>query len=147
METNIKNYKGYVIYTEESWQRGIFFRNPLQNVFFDAYESCLPFDAYKYVEAIKNPIRRVYEILIGNGRVIKKAPEWADDMCFAGFKANILCFPIYFYRKYRKLETIYCGKERNNILQIKSYGYESKFNFCSGGCAVEKTKINLSNGK
>ena len=72
MENRIVNYNGYVISTEESIEKGIFFRNPIQKVFFDAYymdESKI--SAWKYLHDIKKTIRKLYEILIGNKNIIK----------------------------------------------------------------------------
>lgn len=145
MKNRVVNYKNYVISTEEGTEKGIFFRCPLQNVSFDGYVEDPLFSMWKYLEAIKNPVRRFYEILIGNGEIVKNLAEWVEDYDFAGFSANIICFPIYFKRGYRKLHAISCDDD--NIKEITSYGYESEFETCSGYCAMEKTIIRLKNGK
>ena len=66
-------------------------------------------------------------------------------MDWAGFTANVLCSPVYFEKEYRKLRAISGGK--NNIQDIKSYGFESPFNMCAGACDIEFTIIKLKNGK
>lgn len=145
MKNETVNYKEYLIYSEEGEKRGLFFRNPLQKVSFDAYSEDPMFSAWKYEEDIKNPIRRLYEILIGNGKIVKNIDEWSENLDFAGFTAKILCCPIYFKRKYRKLVAYSCGN--GNIQKIVSYGFESEFNECGGDCDIEKTYILLKNGK
>ncbi len=145
MENRTVNYKEYVINTEEGKEKGLFFRNPLQKVGFDGYYDDSMFSAWKYKKDIKNPIRRLYEILIGNGKIVKNIDEWAENSDFGGFTGNILCFPIYFKRKYRKLVAYSCGN--GNIQKIVSYGFESEFNECGGDCDIEKTDILLKNGK
>ena len=145
MKNSVINYKGFVISTEEGEEKGIFFRNPLQKADFDAYYDRPIFSAWKYLNDIKNPIRRLYEILIGNGNIVKNIKSWSEDMNWGGFNGNILCFPIYFKREYRKLTAHCCAS--GNIAKIESYGYESEFNSCGGDCHIEKTVIHLSNGK
>lgn len=148
METRVVNYKNYTIATEEGNQRGIFFRNPLQKVDFIVIygnEADDKVSAYKYMYDIKNPIRRLYEILIGNGNIVKNIAKWADHDNFGGFSANILQFPVYFNREYRKLTAYSCGDD--NIQKIESYGYEKEYNICSGACDVERTRFYLKNGK
>lgn len=145
MENRVVNYKGYVISTEEGTEKGVFFRNPLQKVGFDSYDYGTMFSAWKYMNAIKKPFRRLYEILIGNGNIVKNVQKWSEDLDFGGFNANILCCPIYFKREYRKLVAYSC--EDDNIREIVSYGYESEFNDCGGCCDMEKTVIRLKNGK
>lgn len=131
----VENFKGYIISTEEGIEKGIFFRNPLQKVYFDAYEDEPILSAWEYLDRIKNPIRRIYEILIGNGKIVKNIEEWSKDMSWGGFTGNILCSPIYFKRRYRKLKAIPDGSNNNNnnnnIQEINSYGYESEFNSCA----------------
>lgn len=147
MNTRIDQYNDYVIITDESEERGIFFRNPLQKIFFDAYGiEGYQSSAWKYQNTIKNPIRKWYEILIGNGDIIKNISSWLDDGNFAGFDGRIICSPIYFKRNYRKLTAISCNAD-NNITTIESYGYESEFNYCSGDCYVERTVFRLKNGQ
>lgn len=145
MKNRVINYKGYVISTEEGTERGIFFRNPLQKVEFDAYCDEPILSAWKYLDDIKNPIRRIYEILIGNSEVVRNVNKWSKDMNWAGFSANIICFPIYFKREYRKLRAV--SGNKTNIQEIVSYGYESEFNMCGGHCDVEYTTMKLRNGK
>lgn len=145
MENQVVNYKGYVISTENGMEKGLFFRNPLQKVYFDAYYNESVLSAWKYLNDIKNPIRRLYEILIGNGNIVKNIKKWSERCDWGGFNGNILCSPIYFHREYRKLVAHSC--EDDNIQKIISYGYESEFNMCSGGCDVEKTIIHLKNRK
>ena len=108
--------------------------------FFDTYymdESKI--SAWKYLNDIKKPIRKLYEILIGNKNIIKNINSWSDDSDWCGFEGNILCFPIYFKRDYRKLTAI--STNNDNIKEINSYGYESEFNMCGGDCAKEITLI------
>ena len=148
MGNRVVNYKNYTISTEEGCKRGIFFRNPLQKVDFIVMygnEANDRVSAYKYSNDIKNPIRRLYEILIGNGNIVKNIYKWSESIDFAGFSANILCFPIYLKREYRKLTAHSCGDD--NIKTIESYGYEKEFNICSGACHIEKTRIHLKNRK
>lgn len=145
MENRVVNYKGYVISTEEGKEKGLFFRNPLQKVSFDAYYDDPILSAWKYIKDIENPIRRLYEILIGNGNIVRNIKEWSENCDWGGFNANIICFPIYFKREYRKLVAHSC--ESDNIQKIVSYGYESEFNMCAGECDMEKTVIHLKNGK
>lgn len=90
-------------------------------------------------------IRRVYEILIGNGKIVKNIKDWSENMNWGGFNGNILCFPIYFKKQYRKLNAVSCNGD--NIQEIVSYGYESEFNTCSGDCVMEKTVVYMKNGK
>ena len=145
MENRIVDYKGFVITTEEGTEKGIFFRSPLQQVHFDAYGHNAMFPAYKYAQDIQNPIRRLYEILIGNGDIVKNIDSWLQELDFGGCTGNILCFPIYFKREYRKLTAYSC--DSSNIKEIKSYGYESEFCECAGECYSEKTVIRLKTGK
>lgn len=149
METRVINYKGYVIMSEQGERRGIFFRKPLQKVSFGAgYLEYCRFSAYDYADKIKyNPLRRLYERLIGNGWIVKNIHFWLnqDELDFNGFEGNILCSPIYFKREYRKLTAYSCAD--NNIGQIRSRGYENEFDECAGNCEVEKTKIILKSGK
>jgi len=145
MKNKVVNYKGYVISTEEGIEKGLFFRNPLQKVDFDAYYDDPKMSAWKYLDEIKNPIRKVLEFLIGNGNIVKNIEEWSNDADWGGFTGNILCCPIYFKRAYRKLNAVSSGSD--NIQEINSYGYESEFEICSGHCYMEKTTIRMKNGK
>lgn len=145
MENEVINYKGYVISTEEDTKRGIFFRNPLQKVDFVAFDGDGRFSPYEYKVAIKNPLRRIYEILLGNGNVVKNIEQWYKSCDFAGFTANILCSPIHFKRKYRKLKAVCIGDD--NIQKINVYGYEGEYNICGGCCDKEKTSLKFKTGK
>lgn len=146
METNIISYKGYTIYTEEGTEKGIFFRWPIQKVNFDAYYGHAKFSAGKFAHNIKNPIRKIYEIMIGNGKAVKNIEKWLCELDFGGFSGNIVCSPIYFKREYRKLSAI-SNNGNTNFKSIESYGYESTFNECAGACALEKTIFKITNGK
>ena len=145
-ETKIKNYKQYVIETEEGIERGIFFRKPIQRIdFMDYYDT--PFmSASEYLTKLKNPVRRIYERMIGNGNLVKNLAEWMESCDFAGCAGNILCSPIYFKRDYRKLKA-YSQDCNTNIQELCSYGYESEFNLCGGACDREITHIKLRSGK
>ena len=145
MENKTVNYKNYVIDTESGTERGIFFRNPIQKVNFDAYYDKPTLSAWKYADDIKNPLRRLYEIILGNSSIVNNIEKWKEEMNWAGFSANILCCPIYFKRDYRKLKAVSVGSD--NIQMIESYGYEGEWNDCAGYCDVEKTIIALKNGK
>ena len=146
-KTRVVNHNDYVITTEEGVEKGIFFRNPIQTVFYDTYYCDNPeTSAWKYIQDIKNPVRRLYEIIIGNKNILKDIHEFEKDIDWAGFDANILCFPIYFKRNYRKLVAHSCNSD-SNIQSIESYGYESEFNWCAGDCYIEKTKLGLKTGK
>ena len=146
METNITNYKNYVITTTEGVERGLFFRSFIQKAFFDAYLDRPKFSAWDYKEKLKNPIRRIYEILIGNKEVVKNINKWSDEIGWGGVYINIICFPIYFKRVYRKLTAISTNAD-DNIQSIDSYGYESEFDSCGGNCICEKTLVILKNKK
>lgn len=148
MVINSKVYKHHSILTKSGEQKGIFFRSPIQKVQFDAY---LYIDdphisARIYMEKIKNPIRRFYEILIGNKVIVDNIEKWSKDIDWAGFEANVLMSPIYFTRIFRSLE---CNSRmrNDNIRKVVSYGYESPYNYCSGACHIEKTIIVLGDGK
>lgn len=145
MENKVVNYKGYVISTKEGTENGLFFRNLLQKVNFDAYYDDPKMSAWKYLHDIKNPFRRLFEILIGNGNIVKNIKEWSNDVDWGGFTGNILCCPIYFKRKYRQLNAVSSGDD--NIQEINSYGYEGEFEICAGYCDMEKTVIKMKNGK
>lgn len=145
MENRVVLHKGYVISCEEGVKKGIFFRSPIQKVGFDAYYDNPKFSAWKYLNDIKHPIQRIYEILLGNREIIKNIQSWSEDWNWAGFRANILCCPIYFKREYRKL--IAQASDGNPITKIQSYGYESEFNECAGECVIERTRIHMNTGK
>lgn len=140
MEIKVEEYKDYIIATQEGVQKGIFFRSPLQRVSFDAYGDVPDvISAWKYLRDIKNPIRRFYEILIGNREIVSTIHQMAERCDWGGFDANILCSPIYFKREYRKLSAYSCID--SNIKRIESYGYEGIYNICAGECKVERTKV------
>ena len=149
--TETYNNGKYAISTQSGIEHGIFFRNPIQKVYFDLYfyYEDNPFSVYSgpdYIERLENPLRRLYEILIGNKEVINNIEDYLKDENCSGFKANILCSPIYFKRAYRATKVISC--DTSNIVKgIYSYGYESEFETVAGGCEVEETKITLRNAK
>jgi hypothetical protein len=144
-ECKFESYKTYVIYTEEGIEKGIFFRNPLQRVSFDINIENKKQSVWKYIKDIQNSFRKFYEILLGNKAILDNLDEWSADDDWCGFKANILCFPIYFKRSYRKLSARSQSND-DNIKLIESYGYESEFNICLGNCEKEITKIKLKDG-
>lgn len=74
------NYKGYIISTEEGVEKGLFFRSPLQKVSFGIYQDMSKISAWKYLRNIKNPFRRIFEILIGNGKIVKNIEKWYNDV-------------------------------------------------------------------
>lgn len=145
-ENNVKNYKNFVIHTEEGVEKGIFFRSPIQTIDFSAWTEEKKFDAWCYLSKVKKSFFRFFEILKGNSNIVNNIEKWSENDDWAGFRANILCFPIYFERRYRKL-TAKSTSNDTNIQSIKSYGYESPYNTCNGNCVVEKTIITLKNGK
>jgi len=146
-ETIIKNYKNFVIKTEEGNEKGLFFRNPIQKVDFGTWDED-EFNAYTYLSKIENPLFRLKEILIGNSNIVNNIKQWGeeDNGDWAGFRANVLCFPVYFSRVFRRLEAISQSSD-TNIQAIKSYGYESQYNKCGGSCVIERTVFDLKNGK
>lgn len=145
MENRISNYKNYTIITDEGTERGIFFRCPIQKVDYNTWLDD-GFSAWTYKEKVKNPLRKIYEILLGNKKVVDNIEEWSENLNWGGFSANILCLPIYFKREYRKLKAV-SNNNTDNIAEINSYGYENEFNICSGNCEIEKTSIKLRCGK
>ena len=149
METRTTKYKNFVIDTETGIERGLFFRKPIQKVTFDATFDVFydepSLNAWKYADDIKRPIRRLYEVILGNSSIINNIEKWKEDINWGGFSANILCCPIYFKREYRKLKALSVNED--NIQSIVSYGYEGEYNDCAGNCVVEKTIIILKNGK
>lgn len=137
----------YNIIEDEGVEKGIFFRNPIQKVTFETYDYDTRFSAFEYLNNIrKNPIKRLYEIIIGNLNIIKNIEKWSEEYDWAGFTANILCFPIYFKRKYRVLEAISMNNNKN-IQSIRSYGYESEFCNVAGNCVKEVTCLTFKNKK
>lgn len=106
MGTRVVNYKGYVIRSEEGEEKGLFWRNPLQKVGYDAYYPEAMFSAWDYLDKIKKPLYRFFQIVLGNRKVLKNIEEWSNSCDWGGFNANILCSPIYFKRNYRKLTAI-----------------------------------------
>lgn len=148
MVVNSKVYKHHSILTKSGEQKGIFFRSPIQKVEFDAYyyTDDPHISAWIYMEKIKNPIRRFYEILIGNKKIVDHIEEWSKLIEWGGFEANVLMSPIYFTRIFRSLECVSRIKN-DTIRKVVSYGYEAPYNYCSGACYIEKTKIILGDGK
>ena len=145
-KNEVRNYKHFVINTEEGVERGVFFRNPIQKITFDIWAEKRLFNANYYLRKVKNPFFRFFEKMKGNSNIINNIEKWSENDEWTGFLANILCFPIYFERGYRKL-TAKSASNDTNIQSIKSYGYESPYNTCNGNCVVEKTVIILKNGK
>lgn len=147
MKTHVTSHKNYIIKTEEGIEKGIFFRSPIQKAFIDFYYNHEYNEKYTkdYFDKIKNPIRRIYEILIGNKDIIKNIDKMINNIDIMGCDVNVLCSPIYFKREYRKL--VAEPVDYDGIMSITSYGYESEFTYCAGDCVVEKTKIKLKNGK
>lgn len=145
VEANVHN--NHLITTEEGIQFGIFFRNPIQKISFDAYYCDYPkVSAWNYKNKLKNPLRRLYEIIIGNKNIVDNIDEWSQDISWGGFNANVLMSPIYFSRTYRKLKCV--SSNSNDVIQkAVSYGYEGPYNYCSGACHIERTRITLKNGK
>lgn len=148
---SVENYEDYVISTSEEVEIGLFFRNPLQKIQFYAdidYFTDAPdkVSAWIYLYSLQNPIKKLYEILIGNKDIVKNIDNWSKNYDWAGFSANILCSPIYFKRKCRRLIAISCNDSKN-IKEIHSYGYEGPYNMCAGACQKEKTIVTLKNGK
>lgn len=98
MENRVVNYKGYIISTEEGTEKGLFFRNPLQEVSFDAYYDKPKMSAWKYLHDIKNPFRRVFEILIGNGNIVKISKSGLM-MCILEDLQGIFCVARFILRE------------------------------------------------
>lgn len=147
METRTINYKSYVIHTENGTEHGVFFRGPIQKVSYDAYyDARKTQNAWDYSAKLKNPIRKILEILLGNKHIVDNIAKWEEEMDWAGFTANKLCVPVYFKRDYRTL-TAHAQDPSLNIQTVKSHGYESQYELCSGGCVVEKTIIKTKAGK
>ena len=147
MDINTTICGNHVITTEEGIQFGIFFRNPIQKISFDAYYCNYDkISAWAYKNKIKNPIRRLYEIIIGNKDIVDHIEEWSQNIDWGGFKANVLMSPVYFSRVYRKLKSVSSNPD-DVIQKVVSYGYEGPYNICSGACHIERTRITLKNGK
>lgn len=133
-------YKGYLITSEEGIERGLFFRNPIQKVFLSV-DYIIGYSLYEWLEKVnKNPIRKLFEILIGNLNIIKNIERDSEDINFAGYDCNILCSPIYFKRIYRKL-IVNSTKEYLSIKSIKAYGYENPYETVAGFCEKETFKV------
>jgi len=145
-KNEVRNYKHFVINTEEGVERGVFFRNPIQKITFDIWAEKRLFNANYYLRKVKNPFFRFFEKMKGYSYIINNIEKWSENDDWAGFLANILCFPVYFERRYRKL-TAESTSEDTNIQSIQSYGYESQYNTCNGNCILEKTIFKLKNNK
>lgn len=144
MENRITNYKSYTIHTQSRYKRGVFFRNPRQKIYYNAM--CDGADISGYLEKIKNPLRRLYEICLGNRDVMHNLGKWMNELDFAGCTIYAIRCPIYFKRKTRTLTAVDNSNKRN-IAEIQSSGYESEFNYCDGDCEIERTKIKCKSGK
>ena len=136
-------YDDYLMVCEEGTEVGIFFRSPIQVATFMDYITLegSGFDIGRYINEIKNPIRRVFETLLGNKDVVNTLLH--DDDIADVYKINVLCSPLYFRRRYRKLE---CNARtdscKGTIGSIRSYGYDTKFEaWCAGVTHSEKTHI------
>lgn len=152
MRENVKvtttNTESYESIHMEGTEKGIFLRNPLKKISFQDgfdWEDDSAQNVYTYARKIKNPVRRMYEICIGNGTIVKELNEWMNDYDFAGFTGNILCSPIYFKRKFRQLHLK--SNTDSLVKEIVSKGYENEFELCSGGCEKEKTQIKFRDKK
>lgn len=126
-------------------EKGIFLRSPLKKISFTDDYGDSKQNVYTYAKKIKNPIRRLFETLIGNGTIVKELDTWMTDFDFAGFTGNILCSPIYFKRKFRHL--YFKPISDSLIKEIISKGYENEFELCAGGCEKERTRIKFYNKK
>ena len=127
-------------------EKGIFFRNPIQKVYFDMDgEYNDKFSVGNYIKWLKNPVFKKIQYLIGNGSIVDNIKSWTDDYDFAGFNANIICSPIYFSRHFRSLKMK--SRKDTEIKGIISKGYESPYETVSGGCDKEETSIIFKNGK
>ena len=150
--TDFYNYNNYTIFQKDGEKRGIFFRNPLQKIYFTMdYDKTLEkrekfFHCNKYLERINNPIIRFWERIKGNGNVVKNLHKWMEDCSFYGFSAKMIVSPIYFHRKFRSLLCVNVN-DNGNIKQIYSYGYEIGFEVAQGDCYKEITNVLLTNGK
>ncbi len=145
----VTNHNAYTIITKEYREYGIFFRSPIQKVYYDTYCNN-PLSAYAFANrVVKSNIYALYQMLIGNGKILKQLPDMVDRVDWAGFEANKLCFPIYFSRNCRTLKCILNDPEgiENNILSVSSYGFEEHWETVSGGCKLERTKVKLKSGK
>lgn len=146
----VTTHNAYTIITRNYTEYGIFFRSPIQKVYYDTYNPNQTLSAYQFANrAVKSNLFAFYQILIGNGKILKQLPDMVDMVDWAGFRANRLCFPIYFSRNCRSLRCILNDPEKmeNNILSISSYGFEDQWETVNGGCKVERTKIKLKSGK
>ena len=144
-----KTVNGWTIKSTESVEKGIFFRCPIQEVFYDAYfdEKDVNFSAWMYVNKIKNPLHRCYERLIGNKRAVQEVANWLKQDDFCGFYANVLCCPIYFRRRCRKLTAENITDDQSPYAKIQSKGYESPYNHVAGYCEKEKTIFTTKQNK
>ena len=117
------------ILTNEGPEKGIFFRSPIQFVYYDWYS--MDWGESKYPMGI----HRILNIFR-----MKKARNHAKHDNAAGFKFYEFAWPIYFSRKFRSLEYI------SEKIQISSYGYEGYKNHCSGYCEKETTTFKFKFG-
>ena len=119
-------------------------------MYYDAYSDNPVLSAYEFANrVVKSNLYAFYQTLIGNCKILKQLPDMVDKVDWAGFRANKLCFPIYFSRNCRSLKCLLNDPDeiKNNILSVSSYGFEDQWETVSGGCKVEKTKIKLKSGK
>ena len=131
-------HQDYIIHTKAGMEKGIFFRNPIQKVLFDSYSDNPLFSAWNYLTKTNSIVFRVLQSLLGNNEILKTIGIDSKDFDWGGFRANIICFPIYFKRNARALNAT--ARNIDSVIQeISSHGYESEFENCAGACAVEKT--------
>lgn len=141
----IEKEEGFIITTNTGVARGLFFRLPVQTLDLEYWIKGKR-SLTRYTEVIKNPTRRIFEILIGNGSVIKNINKWEEEQDFGGVRIRTLCLPFYFKRNFRQLKAISTNKN-SAIERIISYGYDDEFVYVSGECIKEKTKIIPRSGK
>lgn len=147
---NFKKYKSknYSMFYDEGSEYGIFLRSPIQKKYFEIYSCNLNDDIDRYVYSVqRNPLRRLWEKIIGNSKLIKDIGKWINDD-LPGFEVKVLTSPIYFKREYQALlVTLNNPKDKINIFSVDSYGYHNdKYISYSGECDKEVTKISYKDG-
>ena len=151
-DIDTRNIGTYTVISDKYTAYGIFFRSPIQKVFRDGYyvgiveDNPRVMNAYEYRDAVKKPIRRFYEILLGNGKIVRNIEKWSQNTEFGGVTTKMLRSPIYFKREERSLVAIDTSGQQN-ISEIRSRGHESDLETCAGSCEKERTTIKLKNGK
>lgn len=140
-ESHLTCESNYTIHTEEGIERGLFFRCPIQKIHYDHCSE--KYSPHIFQSKLKNPVFRFFQSVIGNKKVVDNVDSWMNEFDFCGFKANIMCSPVYFNRKYQRLVAYTNG--RSEVHSIVSFGYEGQYNICDGKCDCEKTTIYLKN--